>query len=270
MPSLDINGARYFYLDEGPSGGNPAATLVFGHGFLMTHRLFDAQVEALRGRYRCIRFDWRGQGASEVVGSGYGVPELAEDAAALIEALDAAPCVYVGLSMGGFAGFHLALERPELLRGLVLMETRAGIEPWHERLQYNALLLIARFIGYGPVLRRAMALLFGPAFRNDPARAAEREEWTRIMTGNDRVGVYRAGRGIWTRDSVEARLGDIDVRTLVLVGEDDVPTPPAAAAAIRDGIPGAEMMVLPRAGHTSPVETPGAVTAALESFLEGS
>ncbi len=58
--------------------------------------MFDAQVEALRGSYRCITFDFRGQGKSEITAAGYDMDTLAEDAAPLIEALDCAPCHFAG------------------------------------------------------------------------------------------------------------------------------------------------------------------------------
>jgi hypothetical protein len=88
MPTLDVNGARIHWEERGAGSD----TVVFSHGLLFSGRMFDAQVEALADRYRCVTFDHRGQGGSGVTASGYDMDTLAADAAALIEALGCAPC----------------------------------------------------------------------------------------------------------------------------------------------------------------------------------
>src|SRR5262249_12035516 len=93
MPKLRVNGAELYYEDTGP-GANP---VVFAHGLLWSGRMFDAQVAALRGRHRCVTFDFRGQGQSDVTATGYDMETLTEDAAALIETLGIGPCHFVGL-----------------------------------------------------------------------------------------------------------------------------------------------------------------------------
>src|SRR6185369_4898317 len=99
-------------------------------------RMFDAQVAALESRFRCISFDHRGQGQSEVTETGYTMDELTADALALIQALGAAPCHFVGLSMGGFVGMRLAARYPALIRSLSLLETSAGPEPLFKVFKY--------------------------------------------------------------------------------------------------------------------------------------
>src|SRR5437868_5589969 len=166
MPEVVIRGARLNYLERGQ--GTP---VVFSHGFLWSGRMFDAQVAALESRFRCIAYDHRGQGKSEVTGSGYTIDELAEDAVALIEKLGAAPCHFVGLSMGGFIGMRLAARRPELIESLSLLETAAGAEPPFKVVKYRALMAIARVAGMKPVSGPAMKTMFGRKFLPDPSRA---------------------------------------------------------------------------------------------------
>ena len=135
MPTLQVNGAELFY-DERGSGSE---TVVFAHGLLFDGRMFDAQVAALSGRFRCLTFDFRGQGRSAVTPDGYDMDTLADDAAALIEALGASPCHFVGLSMGGFVGLRLASRRPELLRSLALVDSSADPEPADNLPRYRLL-----------------------------------------------------------------------------------------------------------------------------------
>src|SRR5437773_7474233 len=88
MPSIRVNGAEIFYREE---GSGPEAVL-FAHGVLWSSEMFAAQMAALRDRYRCVAFDFRGQGRSEVTAGGYDMETLTADALALIEALALAPC----------------------------------------------------------------------------------------------------------------------------------------------------------------------------------
>src|SRR5687768_12235716 len=176
MPTLQVDGATLHYEDT----GGAAETVVFAHGLLWSGRMFDAQVQALRGRYRCVTFDFRGQGKSEVTADGYDMDTLAEDAAALIEALGCAPCHFVGLSMGGFIGMRLAARRLELLRSLVLIETSADPEPAQNAPRYRLLGRIVRVLGklgMRLVMGRVMRIMFGRTFLEDPARDAERRLW---------------------------------------------------------------------------------------------
>jgi pimeloyl-ACP methyl ester carboxylesterase len=93
MPKIKVNGAEIYYEER----GSGEETVVFSHGFLFNGRMFDAQVAALEDRFRCITFDHRGQGQSEVTKDGYDIDSITEDAKGLIETLDLAPCHFVGL-----------------------------------------------------------------------------------------------------------------------------------------------------------------------------
>jgi 3-oxoadipate enol-lactonase len=125
MPIIRVNGAALYYEEHGAG----PETIVLAHGLLWSCRMFDAQVALLKEHYRCVAFDFRGQGQSEVTRSGYDMETLYEDAVALIEQLGCAPCHFLGLSMGGFIGLRLAARHPELLRSLILLETSADPEP---------------------------------------------------------------------------------------------------------------------------------------------
>jgi pimeloyl-ACP methyl ester carboxylesterase len=266
MPTLAVNGATLWYTDQGAG----PETIVFAHGLLWDGRMFDAQVAALKSRYRCITFDFRGQGRSGVTPDGYDMDTLSDDAAALIQALGAAPCHFVGLSMGGFVGMRLAARRPELIRSLVLMETSADPEPAENAPKYRAMGLVGRVfgrLGFRLVAGRVMRIMFGRKFLDDPGRAAERAEWRSRLMANHSVGITRALAGVIDRNAIHHELGKIRCPTLVMVGDQDVATVPAKAERIRDAIAGARLVIIPGAGHTSSAEEPAFVNAALEEFL---
>jgi 3-oxoadipate enol-lactonase len=263
MPEVIVNGVRLHY-DE---AGDGPETIVFSHSYLLDGRHFAPQLDALSARYRCVAYDHRGHGRSEAARSGYEMEGLYADGLGVIEALGLAPCHWVGLSTGGFVGLRLALRRPDLLRGLVLMDTSADPEPRANRLRYRAMLLLLQTFGYWPLVGAVERILYGPRFRRDPARRDERQRWRARITAHDIPAMVRFGRGIFARDGLRERLGEITVPTLVVVGEHDKATPPATARRIADGIPGARLVVIPEAGHLTTLEAPDEVNRALEEFL---
>lgn len=264
MPRLSVNGADLYYEEH----GSGPQTIVFAHGYLFSGHMFDAQVAALQDRYRCITFDFRGQGQSAVTRDGYDMDTLAEDAAALITTLGVAPCHFVGLSMGGFVGMRLAARKPELIRSLTLLDTSADPEPAENIPRYRAMARAAQLIGVRPIAPRVMPILFGRTFMTDPQRENERRAWQRTLGGNNRTGIVRALSGITDRASIYDEIASITAPTLVIVGEQDVATVPEKAQRIAGRIPGAKLVTIPDAGHSSPIEQPQAVTSAITSFLD--
>lgn len=264
MPFKDINGTKIYYEE---SGSGPE-TIVFSHGLLMSGEMFSEQVKAFSDRYRCIAYDHRGQSRSEVTASGYDMDTLTEDAAALIRALDCAPCHFAGLSMGGFVGMRLAIRHPELLRSVILMATTADPEPEQNKGPYRRLAFIGRWLSFRLVIKPLMKIMFGRSFLEDPARAEVRAKWQNRLLGLNRTGTSRAAHGVIDRDGVYDQLGKIKTPTLILVGKEDVATPPAKSERMRDAIAGSVYRLLPRGGHSSCIEEPEAVTRAMQEFFD--
>lgn len=263
MPVCRINQADIWYEDSGPG----EETVMFAHGLLMDHRMFDRQVADLAGRYRCVRYDHRGQGRSEITAHGYDMDSLADDAAELIRRLDCGPCHFVGLSMGGFVGLRLALYRPELLRSLTLLASTADPESPGSRRRYRLLAMAARLVGFRPLMGQITPLLFGDSFLRDPARNAEHTYWRQHLSKLDRTGTLRAARAVIERQGVADDLHRIALPTLIVVGEEDRATPVAKAERMHHGIPGSQWVRIERAGHTPTIERPAQVSDALQAFL---
>jgi 3-oxoadipate enol-lactonase len=264
MPIARVNGVELHYEEHG--SGVP---IVFSHGLLWSGKMFAAQVEALSSRYRCITFDFRGQGDSPRSPTvPYSMDELAVDAAALIESLGAAPCHFVGLSMGGFVGLRLALDKPQLLRSLTLIESGAHAETQFNLAKYRAMGLFARVFGVRPLVTPVMRIMFGASFLRDPQRAELRAQQESLLRGLDVPGLLAALEAVNTRRPLMGELGRIKTRTLILHGEDDRAIVPARARDTAAGIAHARLHMLARAGHTSTVEEPAEVTRALAQFLD--
>jgi 3-oxoadipate enol-lactonase len=265
MAMICINGTSIYYVDSGGSG----SPIMFSHGLLWDNTLFAPQIAVLKARHRCVAYDHRGQGRSaDDTGRAIDMETLAIDAAALIETLGLGRVHFCGLSMGGFIGMRLAINRPELIRSLVLLETSADPEPFPSKLKYRFLTLVARTLGLKVVASSVMGLLFGETTLRDPALATELSMWKQHLLSNRR-SIWRAVNGVIIRDGIYDKLGRITAPTLVVVGEEDVATAPARAERIARAISGSKLVRIPRAGHSAPVEQPAFVTSAIAEFIAG-
>lgn len=266
MSTIKVNGVELFYKES----GSGQETIVFSHGLLMDHTMFEAQRAAFEGRYRVIAYDHRGQGQSADPGSGYDMDTVAADAAALIEALNAAPCHFAGLSMGGFVGMRLAARRPELIRTLTLMNTGARKEAAASRLRYGLLAQLVKIVGTGPFTGIAVQELFGNTTRGstDPAKQKMLKEWTAKLRSRPKSAA-RAVMGVMNRPEFTAQeLAAIHCPTLIITGEDDTPQPPGNAEKLKAVIRNSRLVRIPGCGHSSSLEAPQEVIAAMQQLIE--
>lgn len=269
MPQIDVNGTTLHYVDTGP--GSTGQTIAFSHGLLWGVELFEPQIEALRSRYRCIAWDHRGQGQSapELHRHVIDMELVWQDAVALLEALAPGPVHFCGLSMGGFVAMRMGARRPDLVRSLVLLETSSDAEPVENLGKYRILTRLVKTLGgtlSKPLIRsQVLPIMVGKTILADKARTADVKRFVDIMSR--RADIWRAVNGVIERAGIHVELGRITVPTVVIVGEEDVATVPAKAEKIASAISHAKLVRIPRAGHSSSVEEPAAVTAAIEAFL---
>ncbi len=259
--TVRANGIDIRYADEGPKD---APAVVMSHSLSAELAMWEPQAAALRDRYRVIRYDTRGHGGSSAPEGPYTLDLLADDAIALMDALKLDKAHWVGLSMGGMIGQTLALKAPERLRSLTLADTSSGYPPeavagWAERIAN------ARANGMAAGVDATIDRWFSPGFVAaspavvDPVRA--------MIRATPVEGYCGCGAAI-AKLNVTPRLGDIATPTLIICGEDDPGTPVAMSEIMRDGIPGAELVILPIARHLSNLEDPTGFNAALARFLD--
>lgn len=264
MPTVKVNGVELFYKES----GSGEETIVFSHGLLMDHSMFDAQRAAFEGRYRVIAYDHRGQGQSRSPNDGAkDIETVTDDAAAFIQALGAAPCHFAGLSMGGFIGLRLAARRPTLIRTLTLMNTGPDREPWPGRLRYGVLASLVWIVGVKPFMGTAMKALFGETTRRNPTQGPMLEEWREKMRQYPR-SIAGAVTGVMERHEVTPdELRSIACPTLIIAGEDDTAQPPFLSERLASFINGARLVRIAGSGHSSSLEAPDKVTWAMADLL---
>ena len=265
MPTIDVNDTTLYYEDTGP--GSTGQTIVFSHGLLWCTELFAPQIAALRDRYRCIAWDHRGQGKSaEDHRHCIGMELVWQDAVGLLDKLGVSNVHFAGLSMGGFVAMRVAARRPDLVRSLILLETSYDPEPLENIKRYRLLNTIYRRIGPWVVKSQVGPIMLGKSIIADKTRSAEVSKFVDLMSR--RRDIWKAVNGVIDRAGISTdELSRIKAPTLVIVGDEDTATPRAKADRIALAISGAKLVTIPRAGHSSTVEEPVAVTHAIESFL---
>ena len=263
MPFISLKNAKLYYEDEG-SGDE---TLVFGHSMLFNLRMFDDQVNFLRRDYRCVRFDFRGQGKSEITEEGYDLDSLTEETFELLQALDCTPCHFVGFSMGGMIALRLAIKYPGVVESLILIDTSSEPEPSNNILRNKSMLWVAKNVGLPILANRIMAMFFGPAFRKDPDRKPLQKMWRNHFLANDRLGIIKVINGVLARKGITDLLHQITMPTIILVGENDALTDLNKANIMQKEIKHSRLRVIPRAAHMTPVEEPDEVNSAIKTFL---
>jgi pimeloyl-ACP methyl ester carboxylesterase len=159
----------------------------------------------------------------------------------------------------------MGARRPDLIRSLMLLETSSDPEPVENLKRYRLLIKIVKLFGPRVVKSRVAPIMLGTAILTDPARKADVERFTALMSR--RPDGWRAVNGVIDRAPIHAELGRIKIPTLVVVGDQDIATPIPKAEKIVAAIAGAKLVKIARAGHSSPVEEPHAVTEALTTFL---
>jgi len=190
---------------------------------------------------------------------------IADDGAALLDHLGVEKAVVGGCSMGGYAALAFVRRHPQRLLGLVLQDTRAGADTAEAKA--NRAGLAAKVLAEGsPAAVDALLpkLLGETTQREQPDLVARVRE--RILATAP-AGIANALHGLAARADSRETLPAIAVPALVLVGAEDVLTPPSEAALLSAAIPRARLDVIPGAGHLANLESPAAVNAALRAFL---
>jgi 3-oxoadipate enol-lactonase len=244
-------------------GEGPA--ILFVHGYPLDRTIWREQIDALEG-YRRIAPDLRGMGQSDAPDLGYSMALYAADLAALLDALGVEQVVLCGLSMGGYVAFEFVRQWRSRVRGLVLMDTRAEADAPEVRRARDAAAVMARERGTAAVSDAMLPKMLAPSTMTGRPEMAERVR--ALMAATPVAGLVGALGAMRDRAGSESLLPTLaGIPTLVMVGAADILTPPEQARAMAEAIPGAQLAIVPGAGHLPPVEQPAATTENLREFL---
>ena len=258
-----VRGIEMAYDDTG--GGEVALVLL--HGFPFDRSMWRGQASALGGEFRVVAPDLRGFGETPAGDGEMTMEALAEDVAALLDALNLPRVILGGLSMGGYVAFEFFRKFPGRVRALVLADTRpqADTEDARRGREENAQRALKE--GMEPIVESMLPKLLAQGAR---ARGGEVVEAVRaMMFGTRPESAAAALRAMAVRRDQTDLLSSINVPTLIVVGAEDTITPPADSEAMSAKIGGSRFVVVEGAGHLSNVERPEEFDGALVEFLRG-
>jgi len=245
-------------------GSGPAIVLV--HGFPLDHTMWSAQLDQLSRTHRVLAPDLRGFGQSSVTEGCVTMQQFARDLAAMLDALGITESIALGgLSMGGYVAFQFWQEFSSRLAALILCDTRANADSVQGAADRRAVADRVLREGPGALAEGMLPRLFSPATRE--TRPSLMDAARSTMLNNPRQGIAAAARGMAERPDMTARLAEIRCPVLVVVGADDVISPPTEMRAMATAIPGSRVAEIPQAGHMAPMEQPDAVNHAILEFL---
>ena len=252
---LQRPGARLVYE---VSGQGPAVVLI--HGFGLDMRMWDLQAGPLAARFRVVRYDCRGFGASGPFDPA--VPYThAGDLVALLDHLDIGDAMLVGLSFGGRVALQTALADPARVCGLALLDAVLDGVPWDPE-SARALDEVARRVQAGGVLAGREAWLAHPLFataRERPDLAGPLAAMVAGYPGQHWLGQDPHRQTRPPIDVLEGVAGPV----LVAVGEREVPGFREMSAVLARRIPGATQHIVADAGHMINMEQPAPVNELL-------
>lgn len=240
-------------------------TILFVHGYPLDRTIWREQIDSLEG-FRRVAPDLRGMGQSDAPDLGYGMALYAADLAAVLDALGVDQVVLCGLSMGGYVAFEFLRQWRSRVRGLVLMDTRAEADAPEVRRARDAAAATARERGTAAVTDAMLPKMLSPSTLTGRPEVVERVR--SLMASTPVAGLVGALGAMRDRASSESLLASLaGIPTLIIVGAEDILTPPDHARAMAEAIPGAQLAIISGAGHLPPVEQPEATTESLREFL---
>ena len=242
--------------------------LLLLHGFPLDHGMWAGQ-EPLAEQVRLIVPDQRGFGGSTGPGPE-SMEQLADDAVALLDALHVTgPAVVCGLSMGGYVAQHVAARHPDRVAALVLVDTRLEADPPDVRAGRVDLAAKVGRIGQRIVAEAMVPRLLATSAeaKGAPDRAAIEAELQRTIESQPVATIQAALAALGDRPDMTDAARSLRMPTLLVVGAEDALTPPACLEKAETLIPDARLLVVPRAGHMTPLEAPSVFNAAVLEFL---
>ena len=265
MPREKVNG---IYLNYEKSGAGE--TIVFLHGFTGSTRDWDNQTSLFSAQYQTLAVDHRGHGKSDAppLEEDYAITQSSEDVYALLKKLGVEPCCLVGHSMGGFMSLQFTLDHPEMVKALVLVDTSSGeweVTPGYAELRAKLDEL---------ALSQGLEAAFEYDCTHNPVRVErfkrhpeQREIARKKVTGTSVSGYVYMARSFGKWQPVTRRLNEINVSTLIFLGDEDAGFV-RASRILNEGIKDSQLITVSGAGHSPHEETPSVFNENLAAFLK--
>jgi 3-oxoadipate enol-lactonase len=259
MEFARVNGLTLHYQTDGSAAGVP---LVFVNSLGTDLRSWDRVVSQLDADYAILRYDKRGHGLSDMPPGPYALADHSEDLNALLRYLEIENCVLIGISVGGMIALDYVSKQPHNVRALVLCDTASQIgspEGWSTRIA------AIQSRGLPTVAAEIVPRWFASDFVQ---RQPEAYHGMLNMLARMPEAGYIATCEALRDGDLRGKVPAIHTKTLVLVGADDLATPPDQVRQLVDALPDAHFEVIDNAGHLPCIEQPEMMAAKISQFLQ--
>lgn len=250
------------YNDEGP---DQSPVIIFIHGFPFNRSMWHLQTEALKENYRVIAYDIRGFGNSDAGDEDFSIELFVYDLLNLMDALKIGKAMLCGLSMGGYIALNAIVRFPERFSALILCDTHCIADSPEAKETRLKNIENIREKGIEKYAGETLKKLFAEeSFKTNTEGIAAVEE---MILKTNIQSLYLTLHGLSERKETCSSLPEINVPVLILVGKEDIITPPDAARFMHGKIKHSVLHIIDRAGHVSNIENPGEFNDQLISFV---
>jgi 3-oxoadipate enol-lactonase len=239
-----------------------ATTLVFVNSLGTDMRSWDLLISHLGTNYDLLRYDKRGHGLSDTPAGDYSISDHANDLHALLSHLGIAQPILIGLSVGGMVAMEYTALHPDNIRALVLCDTASQIgtpDGWSARIE------AVQRRGMSEMAGEIIARWFAPDFAQ---RQPSLYQGMYNMLSRMPEAGYIATCAALRDGDLRSFIPTLDTQTLVLVGDEDLATPPDQVREFAEALPNARFEVIKEAGHLVCIEQPGIMAAKISEFVQ--
>jgi 3-oxoadipate enol-lactonase len=247
------------------SGEPQNKAILFIHGFPYDHNMWQKQIEELESSYHCITYDIRGLGASPAGNGQFTMESFVDDVEFIINEFKLDKPVLCGLSMGGYIAFRCMERMQDKFGGLIICDSKPEADNNEAKLRRAKGIKTINMEGVQKFVGDFVPGCFAQSSINNP-KIPYNEVLNRSMK-YDPVGVKGCLLAMLSRTDTSSYLSQIKIPTLIICGENDKLTPPEVMKLTSDRITNSEFIIVPEAGHMTPIENPKFVNKAITKFL---
>ncbi len=257
-----VNNLTVSYNDEGPE---EAQAIIFIHGFPFNMCMWEKQVEALKDNYRVIAYDVRGHGDSDAGSVYFSIDLFANDLIELMDKLELDKAIICGLSMGGYIALNAIGKYPERFDALILSDTQCIADTPEIKVKRQEAIETINENGVENYADGGLVNLFSPAsFINKKEEVAAVRK---MIINTAKQSLCKTLMALSERKETCSKLLEIAVPVLIMVGQEDKITPPAASQLMHEKIKDSILNIIADAGHMANMENPSVFNDHLKQFL---
>jgi len=259
---VSVNDLIVSYIDEGFTN---SPTIIFIHGFPLNKLMWEKQIKQFKENYRVIAYDIRGHGNTDVGNDNFSIDFFVYDLIGLMDALRIEKAILCGFSMGGYIALNAIENHPERFSALLLCDTNCAADSSETKEKRMKTIEFIRENGLEQYAEDSQEKLFAPiSFSNHIKEMAVVRE---MIVKTSKQTLYKTLHALAERSETCTNLHKINVPVLIMVGKDDVITPPEVALMMHEKIKGSIVHIINHAGHVSNMENPKEFNNHLAEFL---